>query len=77
MYKKAILLAYTLACFSFLAIACADSEVDETGKEPILPQIEVSKVATEMVKLILRWMVSPSHSSGHKYALMPCSTVTK
>lgn len=32
MYKKAILLAYTLACFSFLAIACADSEVDETER---------------------------------------------
>ena len=53
MYKKAILLAYTLACFSFLAIACSDSEVDETGKEPILPQIEVSKVATENGKTYL------------------------
>ena len=53
MYKKAILLAYTLACFSFLAIACSDSEVDETGKEPILPQIEVSKVATENGKIRL------------------------
>ena len=54
MYKKAILLAYTLACFSFLAIACSDSEVDETGKEPILPQIEVSKVATENGKTYLK-----------------------
>ena len=44
MYKKAILLAYTLACFSFLAIACSDSEVDETGKEPILPQIISKKL---------------------------------
>lgn len=45
MYKITMIIAYILACFSLFATACSDN--DETGKQPTLPQIEISKLVTE------------------------------
>lgn len=46
MYKRMIILTYALVFFSLFATACSDNN-NETYVEPILSQIEVSKLVTE------------------------------
>ena len=46
MYKRMIILTYALVFFSLFATASSDNN-NETYVEPILSQIEVSKLVTE------------------------------
>ena len=52
MYKRMIILTYALVFFSLFATACSDNN-NETYVEPILSQIEVSKLVTENNNKIL------------------------
>ena len=51
MYKRMIILTYALVFFSLFATACSDNN-NETYVEPILSQIEVSKLVTDPFKSI-------------------------
>ena len=69
MYKRMIILTYALVFFSLFATACSDNN-NETYVEPILSQIEVSKLVFLLTVNLFRFLV-------HKYALMPFSIVTR
>ena len=69
-----IILTYALVFFSLFATACSDNN-NETYVEPILSQIEVSKLVTTKHMFLL--MVNLFRFLVHKYALMPFSIVTR
>ena len=55
MYKRMIILTYALVFFSLFATACSDNN-NETYVEPILSQIEVSKlVKRSYEKSVIYW----------------------
>lgn len=76
MYKRMIILTYALVFFSLFATACSDNN-NETYVEPILSQIEVSKLVTENNKHMFLLTVNLFRFLVHKYALMPFSIVTR
>lgn len=76
MYKRMIILTYALVFFSLFATACSDNN-NETYVEPILSQIEVSKLVTENNKTYVSVDGKPFRFLVHKYALMPFSIVTR
>lgn len=49
MYKRLVTFTHTLVFFSLFATACSDND-DEKITEPVLPQIEISKLVTESNK---------------------------
>lgn len=78
MYKKMIILTYTLAFFSLFATACSDNN-NETYTEPILSQIEVSKLVTENNKTYVSVDDKPFPFLGAQIrldALLNCDKMT-
>ena len=75
MYKRMIILTYALVFFSLFATACSDNN-NETYVEPILSQIEVSKLV-KTTKHMFLLTVNLFRFLVHKYALMPFSIVTR
>lgn len=78
MYKKMIILNYALAFFSLFATACSDNN-DKTYVEPILSQIEVSKLVTENNKTYVSVDGKPFPFLGAQIrldALLNCDKMT-
>ena len=78
MYKRMIILTYALVFFSLFATACSDNN-NETYVEPILSQIEVSKLVTENNKTYVSVDDKPFPFLGAQIrldALLNCDKMT-
>ena len=78
MYKRMIILTYALVFFSLFATACSDNN-NETYVEPILSQIEVSKLVTENNKTYVSVDGKPFPFLGAQIrldALLNCDKMT-
>lgn len=78
MYKRLVTFTHTLVFFSLFATACSDND-DEKITEPVLPQIEISKLVTESNKTYVEVEGKPFPFLGAQIrldALLNCDKMT-
>lgn len=78
MYKRLVTFTHTLVFFSLFAMACSDNDVEKIT-EPVLPQIEISKLVTESNKTYVEVEGKPFPFLGAQIrldALLNCDKMT-